>query len=80
MFAIYKRELRSYFCSMIGYVYCAATILFIGLFFISTNVAQGIPMFAYALLSMMTIMLFTTPILTMRSFAEERKSKPIRCF
>lgn len=80
MTAVYKRELRSYFNSMIGYVYIAIVLAFIGFFFMLTNLFASsengsYPYFAATLSSAMVILVFAVPILTMKSMAEERRSK-----
>lgn len=75
MKAIYKRELKSYFQSMIGYAFIAFLMLFTGIYFTAYNLNGGYPYFAYALSGSMFIFLVAVPILTMKSFAEERKSK-----
>lgn len=75
MKAIYKREVKSYFQSMIGYAFIAFLMLFVGIYFMAYNLNMGYPFFAYALSSCMFIFLVAVPILTMKSFAEERKSK-----
>jgi ABC-2 type transport system permease protein len=75
MTAVYKREVRSYFNSMIGYVYTSVVLIFIGLMFTVTNLLSGYPYFAAALSSSLIIMIFAVPILTMKSIAEERRSK-----
>lgn len=75
MKAIYKRELKSYFQSMIGYAFVAFLMLFTGIYFTAYNLNGGYPYFAYALSGSMFIFLVAVPILTMKSFAEERKSK-----
>lgn len=75
MIAIYKRELKSYFQSMIGYAFVAFLMVFTGVYFAAYNLNSGIPYFSYALASTMFIFLIAIPVLTMRSFAEERKSR-----
>lgn len=80
MTAVYKRELRSYFSSMMGYVYLFIVLLIIGLMFMVTNLmssgSQGsYPYFAGTLSSSLIVLVFAVPILTMRSIAEERRSK-----
>ena len=74
MGAVYKRELRSFFISPIGYLviglYAALYIvLFHGLY--QVGLPQMSMMFNYAFL----LTLFLMPILTMRSFSEERRQK-----
>lgn len=75
MTAIYKRELRSYFHSMIGYVFIAFLVAFTGIYFMAYNLNYGYPYFSYVLSSITFILLIAIPILTMRSFAEDRKNK-----
>ena len=75
MSAIYKRELSSYFNSMIGYVFIAAMVFFNGIYFMAYNIYSGLPDFSYCLMSMMSILMFTVPILTMKAMAEERHSR-----
>ena len=75
MKAIYKRELRSYFNSMIGYIFIAFFVAFMGFYFMAYNLYNGYPYFSYTLSATITIMLIAVPILTMKSFAEDRKTK-----
>ncbi len=75
MGAVFKREFQSYFTNMIGYIFIAVLIIFIGIYFMAFNLFQGSPYYAYTLPSVMTIMMFTIPILTMKSIAEDRRSK-----
>jgi ABC-2 type transport system permease protein len=75
MAAIYKRELKSYFYSMIGYVFIAFLIAFTGIYFMAYNLNYGYPYFSYVLSGITFVLLIAVPILTMRSFAEDRKSK-----
>lgn len=75
MIAIAKREFRSYFHSMTGYIYVAVMICFIGIYFTAVNLFSGYPQFSYALMNMQAIFMFATPILTMRSMAEDRHNK-----
>lgn len=75
MKAIYKRELRAYFQSVIGWLFCAATLFCVSLYFVSANLLSGYSNIAYALSSGAFLFLFSVPILTMRILAEERKQK-----
>ena len=75
MRAIYKRELKSYFHSMIGYVLISFLVAFTGIYFIAYNVNYGYPYFSYVLSGILVVDLIAIPILTMRCFAEERKNK-----
>lgn len=75
MKAIYKRELKSYFQSMIGYAFIAFMMLFVGIYFTAYNLNAGYPYFSYVLSATLFIFMIAVPVLTMKSFAEERKSK-----
>ncbi|MGI5887852.1 MAG: ABC transporter permease [Oscillospiraceae bacterium] len=75
MSAIFKREFRSYFHTMTGPVFIAVVTGFVGLYFMIYNMITGYPYFAYPLVSSWIVLVIAVPILTMRSFAEERKSK-----
>lgn len=75
MKAIYKRELKSYFQSMTGYVLIAFLVVFTGIYFMAYNLNSGYPYFSYVLININYILIIVVPLLTMRSFAEERKNK-----
>ena len=75
MAAVYKRELRSYFQSMTGYVLIAFMVAFTGIYFMAYNLNSGYPHFSYVLMNTNYILIVAVPLLTMRSFAEERKNK-----
>lgn len=75
MIAILKRDFRSYFNCMIGYVFIAVILAFVGVYFLGVNLVNGYPYFSYTLASTVMFFLFCIPILTMKSMAEERKTK-----
>ncbi len=75
MIAILKRDFRSYFNCMIGYVFIAVTLAFVGIYFMGVNLVNGYPYFSYTLASTVMFFLFCIPILTMKSMAEERKTR-----
>lgn len=75
MKAIYKRELKSYFQSMIGYAFIAFLLAFVGIYFMAYNLNAGYPYFSYTLSGSLIVFLVGIPLLTMRSFSEERKTK-----
>ena len=49
MKAIYKRELSSYFHTMIGYVFIAFLVAYTGIYFMAYNLNYGYPYFSYVL-------------------------------
>lgn len=75
MIAIYKRELKSYTFTMIGSVFLAFLLAFVGIYFMVYNLNYGYNYFSYALGSGLLVMIVIVPILTMKSFAEERHNK-----
>jgi ABC-2 type transport system permease protein len=71
MFAIYKRELKSYCTGMIAPIFSALLLVLVGIFTTATNLMGGYPNFEYALASVLIIYLIIMPLLSMRSFAED---------
>lgn len=74
MFAIIKRELRAYFTTPLGYVVMAALLLFGGIYY-SMTFSYGYADISYVFNSILTIILFVVPVLTMRLFSEEKRQK-----
>ena len=75
MTAIFKREFKSCFTGMIGWVIAAVSLFFLGLYFTNRNLLYASSDFASVLYTMSMILLFLLPAISMRSFAEERKNK-----
>lgn len=75
MLAIYKRELKSYFQSMVGCVFVAFLVAFTGIYFMAYNLTAGYPYFSYTLSGSLIVFLVGVPLITMRSFSEERKNR-----
>lgn len=76
MTAIFKRELRSYFHGMLGYVLTAFLLASSGIYFLALNLGYGLTDFGYyTLYRTIFILLLYIPVLTMRSLAEERRSR-----
>ncbi len=75
MLAIFKRELRSYFTGVIGYVFLGIYLLVAAIMFAYSTLfsmsADG-TLFFTAMLIFSAVVL---PLLTMKSFSEERKTK-----
>ena len=75
MTAIYKRELRSYLTSMIGYIFIFFILILTGIYFSAYQLGAAYPKFEYTLSALTFVFLISVPILTMRILAEERKQK-----
>ena len=61
MKAIYKREVSSYFNSMIGWIFVAVLTVFIGIYFFAYNLFQGYPYFSLSLGSSLFIFMVWSP-------------------
>lgn len=75
MLAIYKKELKTYFTSMIGYVFLAVFLIIVGLYFGVLNLLQTSTKIEYTLSSITFLFIVSVPLLTMRVMAEENKQK-----
>ncbi len=75
MLAQYKKELRGHFSNMTGVVYIALVLIITGIFATIMNFRAGSPEFEQTLNSAAFIFFLAVPILTMRSFAEEKSSR-----
>ena len=76
MTAIFKREVRSSFHGMIGYVLTAFMLAATAIYFVALNLGYGLTDFGYYTLYRTTfVLLLYIPVLTMRSFAEERRTR-----
>lgn len=75
MSAIFKRDLRAYFKSPLGYVYLAAFILVLNIYFYLMNVYSGSSDLENIFSFIVTMCVFLIPILTMRTFSEDYKQK-----
>ena len=75
MLAIYKKELRSYFTSMIGYVFIAVFLVVVGIYFVIQNLLYGSPNVEYTLSTITFLFILLVPLLTMRLMAEENRQK-----
>lgn len=74
MWAIAKKEFKSYFLSPIGYIYIGIFLLACSIFFYIDVYSYMSTDFANIFGSTSTILTFIVPVLTMRLFAEERKN------
>ena len=74
MFAIIKKELKSYLLSPVGYVFIGLFLLIFSIFFYVSIFQYRTINFENLFFNGATVLTFVTPVLTMRMFAEERKS------
>ena len=75
MLAVFKKEMRSYFTSVIGYVFLVLYLAVAGAVFCYTtlfSMSSNVTTFYTLMLIISSVML---PLLTMKSFSEERKAK-----
>lgn len=75
MFAIYKRDMRSYFVTPIGYVFLAIFYAIAGYYFFGYQLYGGSADFSYLFSALFSLVIFLSPILTMKMFSEEKKHK-----
>ncbi len=74
MFAVIKKEFKSYFYSPVGYVFIGLFLIMFSIFFYVDVFKYQSTNFEYIFYSGSTILTFIVPILTMRTIAEERKT------
>lgn len=75
MLAIYKKEMRSYFTSILGYLFLTFFLALLGLYHYLQNMYVGYANFAYALYGMRMFFILLVPMVTMRLMAEEKRQK-----
>lgn len=75
MKAIYKREIKMYFNSMIGYVFIAFFVLITAIYFSIQNIMVLSPDFQNILSNVIMMFLILGPMLTMRLLSEEKNKK-----
>lgn len=76
MLAVIKKEFKTYFCTPIGYVFIGVFLLAFSISFYLTVIGYGNINFEYIYCTLPTILVlaFIIPLLTMKSFSEERKT------
>ena len=74
MFAVMKKELKSYLLSPSGYVFIGIFLLLFSVFFYISIFNQASVNFEYLFYNGATILTFVAPVLTMGMFAAERNS------
>ena len=75
MLAIFKRELRSYFVGVIGYVFLVIYLTIAGILFSYTTMFSMSADVTNYFTLMLVFSAIALPLLTMKSFSEERKTK-----
>lgn len=76
MLAVYKKELKSYFTSVIGWVFIAFFLILVGLYFMVYNLMNGYTDFSPVFSGVeLFFILLLVPVLTMRIIAEENRQK-----
>lgn len=75
MFAIYKRELRSFFTTPIGYIFCAIFLAFSAGVFCYSTLYQMSADTTFYFTAMLFSLVILIPLLSMKSFSEERKTR-----
>ena len=75
MIAIFKREFKSYFINLSGYVFIGVLWLFSGIFSTVFNFMYQYSNYEFALGNLTTVLMLIVPILTMRSIAEDKRTK-----
>lgn len=75
MTAIFRREFRTFFTSPIGYIALALICFMGGLNFYTYNLQYGYSDLGYVFQSLLSILIFVLPILTMRLFSEDKRQK-----
>lgn len=74
MKAVFKRELKAYFSTPIGFLVVAAYFFFLGLYF-TVVYSAGSPEVSMIIMATSSIVVFTIPIITMRLMSEDRRQK-----
>ncbi|MBE6588201.1 MAG: ABC transporter [Ruminococcaceae bacterium] len=75
MNAVYRKELRSSLLGMTGPIFIFAVLAILGFFIANYQFSDGNPHFEFPIVEGSFWSLLLAPVLTMRSFSEERKTK-----
>ena len=75
MLAIFKRELRSYFTGAVGYVFLVIYLLVAAVIFAASTLFAMSSSTTTFFTFMLLFSAIALPLLTMKSFSEERKTK-----
>lgn len=75
MGAVFKREMRTFYQTPIGYVVMAVVFLLSGLFFYAYNLRGGSTALTGVFSALFYVVLIVLPLLTMRMFSEEKRQR-----
>lgn len=75
MKSIYKKELRSFFATLPGYLFITFVLLLIGVYCVVYNLTELYTSFEYVINGVSFIFALVIPIVTMRVFVEEKRQK-----
>ena len=75
MTAIFKKEFKSYFTNMIGYIFISVILIIVGIYAAYANFFRGSTAFENALSSVNIVFVVLVPLLTMSTFSMEKKQK-----
>ncbi len=75
MKAIFKKEIKSYFNSPLGFVFIAVFALVTAMFFSLYNLFPGVGDITYVFSNITLLLVLLIPVLTMRTFSEEKNKK-----
>ena len=75
MLAVYKKELKAYFTSMIGVVFIGLFLLLVGVYFMLINLMNQYADFSVTLSNIQMWFICLVPVLTMKIVAEENRQK-----
>lgn len=78
MIALFKREFRSYFQNIVGFVFVSLYLIFLGVLVTRYNFIYASASLSYALYDMIPIFALLAPLLTFGLFSAERKSGAYR--
>lgn len=78
MGAIFRREVRSYFTSPIGYIFLAAFYAYSGVMFANYSLESGYTRLDSVFSALLIIIIVLIPVLTMRTISEEsEQNRPV---
>lgn len=75
MIAVFKKEFKSYFTNMIGYIFIGVILILVGIYAAYVNFFSGNTVFETALSYVSFMFIVLVPLLTMSTFSLEKKQK-----